>query len=285
MPPSILLARRSFLLSGLLAFFLSGCAAMATQKLADNLSHAMLNQEDPVTVRAGAPAYLLLIDSLIDEEPENQGLLMSGARLYGAYAGGLVEDGERAKRLTQKSRDYARRALCGSLPRVCELETLPYDPFASYIAAIDADSLELLYTYGISWAGWIQARSGDWSALADLPKVEAVLERVVAMDPGHDRGRAHLFLGVMRTQVPPAMGGTPERGQAHFEEAIRLSDGRDLMAKVEYARHYARLVFNRELHDRLLNEVLAADPLEPDLTLSNILAQEQARQLLQDDYF
>ncbi len=281
----MLRSRNLFLLFSLLATLLSGCASMATQRLADNLSHAMLNQEDPATVRAGAPAYLLLIDSLIEEDPEDQGLLTAGARLYGAYAGGLVEDGERAKRLTQKSRDYARRALCDPLPRVCDLETLPYDRFASYIAAIDGDRLELLYSYGISWAGWIQARSGDWSALADLPKVEAVLERVVALDPGHDRGRAHLFLGVMRTQIPPAMGGTPERGQAHFEAAIRFSDGRDLMAKVEYARHYARLVFNRELHDRLLNEVLAADPLEPDLTLSNVLAQEQARQLLQDDYF
>jgi hypothetical protein len=258
---------------------------MATQRMADNLSHAMLNQDDPATVRTGAPAYLLLIDSLIEENPQDRDLLIAGARLYGAYAGGLVANGERAKRLTQKSRDYARRAMCGARQQMCELEKLPFEEFAAYVAKIDSSELKTLYAYGTSWAGWIQARSGDWSALADLPKVEAVLERVVAIDPGHDRGRAHLFLGVMRTQLPPALGGKPERGRAHFDQALKYSDGRDLMAKVEYARRYARLVFNRELHDRLLQEVLAADPREPDLTLSNVLAQEQARELLQEEYF
>jgi TRAP transporter T-component len=39
-------------------------------------------------------------------------------------------------------------------------------------------------------------------------------------------------------------------------------------------------VYDRDLHDRLLNEVIAADPVAQDLTLSNILAQQQARELL-----
>ena len=59
------------------------------------------------------------------------------------------------------------------------------------------------------------------------------------------------------------------------------------MAKVLYAERYARLLFDRELHDRLLVEVLAADAHSPGLTLSNTLAQEQARLLLEsgDEYF
>jgi hypothetical protein len=59
------------------------------------------------------------------------------------------------------------------------------------------------------------------------------------------------------------------------------------MAKVLYARQYARLVFDRPLHDRLLNEVVAADPEAPGLTLGNTLAQEQALLLLAsaDEYF
>jgi hypothetical protein len=41
------------------------------------------------------------------------------------------------------------------------------------------------------------------------------------------------------------------------------------------------------LHDRLLNEVLAADPYQDGYTLSNVLAQEQAREMLAqaDEYF
>jgi hypothetical protein len=91
----------------------------------------------------------------------------------------------------------------------------------------------------------------------------------------------------MRSQLPPALGGKPELGRAQFEQAIAISNNRDLMAKVEYARNYARLVFDQELHDRLLNEVLQASPEEPGLTLSNVLAQQQARRLLDSskDYF
>lgn len=70
---------------------------MATDRLAANLSNAMLNQTDPEIVRSGAPAYLLLLDSLIEEDPDDQSLLYAGARLYSAYAGGLVTDPNRQK--------------------------------------------------------------------------------------------------------------------------------------------------------------------------------------------
>jgi hypothetical protein len=41
------------------------------------------------------------------------------------------------------------------------------------------------------------------------------------------------------------------------------------------------------LHDALLNSVLAADPVAPNLTLINTLAQERAKQLMMEsnDYF
>ena len=105
------------------------------------------------------------------------------------------------------------------------------------------------------------------------------------METAHDcnarwyLGYAHLSLGeiALRTNL--------EEAAPHFEEAIAYSHGRDLMAKVEYARHYARLVFDQSLHDRLLKEVLRADPLAEGLTLSNVMAQQQAKKLLKDDYF
>lgn len=262
-----------------------GCAALATQRLADNLSSAMLNQNDPETVRVGAPAYLLLIDGLIEDSPDDPALLIAGARLYGAYAGGLVSDSGRRKRLSSKAREYASRAFCRVEAAVCDSVGEPHDHFASAVDQVADTRLESLYAFAVAWAGWIQARGDDWNALADLAKVEYLLQRVVDLDPGHDRGRAQLYLAVMRSQLPPALGGRPETGRVHFEQAIVYSDGRDLMAKVEFARNYSRLVFNRALHDRLLNEVLSADPEEPGLTLSNILAQQKARELLADDYF
>ena len=81
--------------------------------------------------------------------------------------------------------------------------------------------------------------------------------------------------------------GDPEAARVHFERAIEISGGRDLSMKVEYARGYARLLYERELHDRLLTEVVEADPNAPRLTLTNTIAQRDARLLLDsaDDYF
>ena len=271
------------LISGLL--LLSGCASMMTGRLAENLSNAMLNQTDPETVRAGAPAYLLFVDSLIADSPKDEGLLMAGSRLYGAYGGTLVTDPDRRKRLTAKALTYAENAFCPNNPKVCELKQGAFADLAQAVANIDMDQKEHLYVYATAWAGWIQARSDDWNAIADLPKAELLLQHLVTLDPTHENGRAQLYLAVIRSQLPPALGGKPEQGKRHFELAIDYSEGRDLIAKVEFARYYARLVFDQELHDRLLKEVLEADPDQPGLTLSNVIAQQRAKTLLTDEYF
>lgn len=260
---------------------LSGCAGLATERLAGGVSRAILDQDDPATVRDGAPAYLLLIDGLIADAAEDERLLIAGADLYGAYASVFVQDRERAVRLMAKARDYARRALCLRDAAICAALAGPYEGLVRALKAAKADVAPALYAYGAALAGTIQVQSGDWDALAELPKVEALMERVVALDERYQHGRAQLYLGVIRSQRPPALGGQPEAGRKHFERAIELSAGSDLIVQVEFARNYARLVFDRELHDTLLRQVLAADPHRAGLTLSNVLAQRQAQELLQ----
>ena len=105
--------------------------------------------------------------------------------------------------------------------------------------------------------------------------------------PTHDSGQAWTYLGVMNSLRPEAIGGKPAEGRRDFEKAIELSGGKNLYAKTLFAEFYARLMFDQELHDKLLNEVLATDPHSPGFTLINTLAQERARKLLESgkDYF
>ncbi len=269
---------------------MGGCASLAssaTNKLAGNLSTAVLNQDDPETVEAGMPSYLLMIDGMIEGDPQSETLLVTGSQMYGSYASTFVKDAERAKRLARKARDYSDRALCAHDARLCRLWEQPFENFAKSLGALRKEDVPVLYASGAAWAGWIQANSKDWNAVATLPKVKAAMLRVTELNEGYDHGRAHLYLGVIATLLPPALGGKPEEGKAQFERAIALSAGHDLMAKVEYARRYARITYDRPLHDRLLTEVLDADANVPDLTLSNTLAKRQARELLAsaDSYF
>ncbi len=273
-----------------LAMASGGCGAVissAATRVTGDLSHAILNHNDPETVRDGAPAYLLLVDGLIADAPEDQALLHAGAKLYTAYAEAFASERDRAKNLTERALDYALRAACLRLGGPCDFRSMDFDRFREILREASAADVEILYTLGAAWAGWIQARKDDWNAVAEIARVEALMERVASLDESHMHGGAHLYLGYLATLLPPALGGKPEVGRTHFQRAIELSGGRHLMAKVLLAGRYARLKFDRDLHDRLLREVTAADPRAPELTLSNTLAKERARALLEsaDEYF
>ncbi|HEU4664196.1 MAG TPA: TRAP transporter TatT component family protein, partial [Dokdonella sp.] len=270
---------RILFLAGLVA--LGGCAGIvnrASQRLADSLTAGVLEQDDVDLARDGIPAWLLLVDGVIQGDPRNTGALLAGSRLYGAYAGGFVDDPARAKRLSARSFDYAKRATCLMDAPLCDRIAAPFDAFQAQVAK--ARDAALLYGLASAWAGWIQANSEDWKAIADIPKVQALLDRVVAIAPTHAQGEPYMVLGVLATLRPASLGGKPEEGKADFEKALALSGGRNQMVRVLYAEHYARLVFDQALHDKLLEEAIAADPHAPGLTLINTLAQQRARKLL-----
>jgi hypothetical protein len=269
---------------------LPGCqllASSATTRLAEDVSAAVLDQDDPEIVRYGGPSYLIALDGLIEGSPHSETLLLAGARLYNAYASAFVTDRERVKRMMARARGYGERAMCLRNKPVCDAIPGTFDEFSAAMAGTRERDLPALYGFGAAWAGWVQAHADDWSAVAEIPKIEALMQRVVEIDEPYEDGGAHLYLGVLLTQRPASLGGKPEEARVHFERAVELSEGRNLMAKVLYAQQYARLMFDRPLHDRLLGEVVAADPEAPGLTLSNTLAQERARVLLADadDYF
>ncbi|WP_300615217.1 TRAP transporter TatT component family protein [Dokdonella sp.] len=269
---------------------LGGCATIvsnASRKFADNLTAGMLDQDDVTTARDGIPAWLILIDGLIQGDPQNVGMLVAGARLYGAYAGGFVDDAERATRLSARSFDYARRATCIQLPGLCKQLDQPFEGFQAEVARTGKSDVGVIYALASAWAGRIQTHTSDWTSIADIPKVQSLIERVVALEPGYQQGEPYMYLGVLATLRPASLGGKPEEGKALFEKALALSGGRNQMVRVLYAERYARLVFDQELHDRLLNEAIAADPHAPGLTLVNVLAQQRAKKLLESgkDFF
>lgn len=101
---------------------LTGCGAIvsrATDSAARSLTAAILNQDDPETVRDAAPAYLVLMDSVVQNSPDDADALGSAALLYAAYGATFVSDPERAKRLTGRARSYGERAVCAQRDDYC----------------------------------------------------------------------------------------------------------------------------------------------------------------------
>ena len=279
------------IVAGLVALLmLSGCSNLIssmTQSFAEDLSSAILNNPDLDMVRDGAPSYLILVDSLVARSPEDPFLLQQSSKLHAAYAAAFVVDEQRAKLLNAKAKSQALAAVCFGLRDACGLAERPFKAFDQWVEAQTVKSVPLMYDLAVSWASWVQANSEDFSAVADLARVKALMLKVSQLSPGYDDGGVYLYLGVLETLVPPAMGGKPEIGRRYFEQAIEVSRGTNLMAKVMFADQYARLVFERELHDQLLEEVMAAPVQADGLTLMNIVAKEQAQILLDtaDEYF
>jgi len=261
--------------------------ATAGSGLAGNLNTAIMNQDDPALVRDGAPAYLLMLDSFVEGAPENAAVLISAAQLYSAYGVVFVDDPVRSRKLTARGRSYGQRALCAADKDACGIWDLHYDEFVAQLNTLDMKELDALYTFGLSWIAYIQAHSDDWAALAKLPQAQATLKRVQEIDRSYEQATIEHYLAVLDTIRPPALGGDFESGLAHYERAMSLSGGYDLSIMVDFAKYYARTLYERSLHDQLLIEVLEADPVHRGYTLFNTLAQTEAQELLDsaDDYF
>lgn len=268
----------------------SGCASLvsnAASGLADNLTTAILNHDDPETARAGMPSYMLLMDSFVEGSPDDPAMLGAAANLYASYGAVFADDEQRAMRLTRRARDYASDAMCNSYAESCTWNDLSYDEFATSLAGLGESHADALYTYGFTLLAYIRAHSSDWNALAELPQAEAILNRYLELRGADATAAAHTYLGILQTLRSPSMGGKPEAARENFERAIAMTGGQDLSAKVEFARGYARTMYERELHDRLVDEVLDASPYAEGFTLLNVLAQEEALALKMsaDDYF
>ena len=271
------------------AFLAQGCASLVLPPMVGPVVKNLNRQTDLELVCEGAPSYLLLLDSLLVSDPDNARLLLHGTQAYTAYASLMPECGrpERAMVLGERARAYGLRLL-GTHKALAGAAQMPLAEFSEALQAVGSGEVEKLFWGGYGWATWIGFSKGAPAAVVDLPKVEELMLRVLALDEGFYHGGAHLFLGVYYGSRPVMLGGRPEVSRSHFEKALALGERRFLPTMVAYAEHYARQTFDRELYVRLLEEALAFDLAQaPDLTLPNVLAKRRAQKLLAqvDEFF
>ena len=277
-------------LAGLFFPLITGCASMVVDPLIDPLNHSLQRQTDLNLVREGAPTLLLMLDGLIAEHPDNRKLLLTATQGYSSYASTLYELGEveRAATLSIKARDYGIALLCLKPSFLQEIIHPQLESFAGCLVSFQKTNVPSLFWAGYGWATWIRFQDGAPAALADLPRVEQIMLRIIELDDTYYYGAAHIFLGYYYGSRPEMLGGNLEKSRSHFERALQIADRNFLLAQVSFAESYARLSFNRELFKDLLTEVLNhPQKNDSDLVTSNQLARNRARTLLAqiDDFF
>jgi hypothetical protein len=278
----------------LLALLVTGCtpkqAVVRTTALILPDAVAVMNAESDLEIaRTSAGANLKLAEALLRADPHNRELAAITAQGFAGYALAFVEgdDPVRAAALYRRGKDIGLAALARDRAIAAALDGSDAD-FAAAVQHIGQGSKDLLLWTAACWGKWVDLSRTDPAAIADLPRVEALWRRLLALDETYYYAAPHLFLGVFYGARSPILGGRPDEARAHFERAIALTGGKFLMTRLYFAQYYARQTMDRALFEEQLDLILRApDDLLPEMRLANTVAKERAAELLSriDEWF
>jgi len=274
---------------------LTGCS-ISFDSFSKSLSQSVRSSNDPETITQALPSYLILLDGLIEDNPDDEVLLNTSSKLLIAYVGLLearlesnpdISETERElieqqqKKLSDKALDRSAIAMCLHKQELCNLRNSSYVEFETKLKIASIEDIEYLYGLGSAWISWLQINAEDWNAIAQMPQIKLIMETVINIDENYEYAGGHMYLGVINSLLPVTMGGQPEKGKQHFENAIRLTEGKNLMAKVLYAQYYSRITYNEKLHTELIEDVLNSTEIQLSINLMNTLAKQKAEALKQ----
>jgi hypothetical protein len=134
--------------------------------------------------------------------------------------------------------------------------------------------------------------------IAMLPNVELIMNRIIEIDKGglpvdpegsYYEGKVNLAhaaqpyiaLGMIHSARGKAMGGDPDKAKAYFEEALKLTSDKFLLARTNMAVRVGMATNDRKFFHDQLKIVLETSPsVWPEQRLANEFAQRKARRYL-----
>ena len=282
----------------LLASLLGGCSIQhfVVNRAADALARGgdvYARDEDVPLVGAASPFGLKLMESLLAEAPQHQGLLLALARGYTQYSYAYVENPadqleehdvagayaarHRAGRLYLRARDYGLRSLAVTHPDFAT--ALRHDPQAA-LKAVRREEVAKLYWTATAWGAAISLNKDDATLVADLPSVLALAARALELDEAFDQGALHtLYISLIMSGTGPEAQRIAE-ARRHFDRAMRLTDAQMVAPLVTYAESVCVPTADRAGFEQLLDQALRIDPaVHPQWTLANSLFQQRAQWL------
>jgi tetratricopeptide (TPR) repeat protein len=277
--------------------------APSTAKMFKRASPAIEQHWDYELVGDAMPASIVQLEGVHRIIPEDENILENLVRVYVSYTFGWLEDeieqvelegdyekaeamSYRARLLYQRARDlgiyWIERSNDGLTDKMAE--GLP--AFEQWLAdefTKEKHAPKLLWT-GYAWGSMINQAKDDMSAVADLPYAVAMVQRAVELDPTYFNAAGLTFLGVAEAM---GMSSDLDKAKGYFEKALELTEGNVLVVQLNYAKAYAVKAQDRELFEKLLRQVIAAEDLKPEARLANMIAKRRAARYLDhiDVYF
>jgi len=252
------------------------------------------SDEDPELVKAAVPFSLKLMESLLNENPRHEGLLLASATGFTQYGYAFVqEDADemedkdlaaaeemrgRARRLYLRARNYGLRGL---EVRHKGFEKALRANAKTAVSAANAKDVPLLYWTAISWAAAISLSKDNPDLIAELPCVEAMMNRALALNEAFDYGAIHVYFITYEMSRSGGTGDPATRSRQHFERALALSGGQQAGPMVSFAEAVCVQKQDLKEFETLLHQALAINPdLKPEWRLANLVMQRRAKWLL-----
>ena len=271
------------------AFLFEGCiqtiALYSMGGILDNGFASFNEESDLQLAHESLGSNLKLIEAMINSDPENERFLLFAAQGYNSYALAFCEDDsvERARVFYLRAKEYGMRILVKN-EKFKKAMNGDITAFREAVKTFSKDDVPALFWTAFSWGSYINITRTDVAGLADLSKVQALIEFVAEKDPAFYHGGAYLFLGVIEGTTPRSIGGNPDKAKEYFEKALAINGGKFLMTQLYYARVYAVNTQDQPLFESLLKQVedTSIDDV-PEIRLANVIAKQKARRLLSQE--
>ena len=293
------ISRTLWLTTLCLAMLGAGCSVkrLAVNKVGDALAGSgttFASDDDPELIKAAVPFSLKLMESLLAESPRHEGLLLATSRGFTQYAYAFVqEDADetedkdlaaaeemrgRARRLYLRARNYGLRGLD---VRHKGFEKALRANAKKAVTVTTVKDVPLLYWTAVSWAAAISLSKDRPDLIGEMPFVEAMMERALALDEAFDYGALHTYFITYEMSRSGGTGDPAVRSRQHFERALALSSGQQAGPMVSFAEAVCVQKQDLKEFESLLKQALAINPdAKPEWRLANLVMQRRAKWLL-----
>jgi hypothetical protein len=278
----IIVMKKLTIISIFCLFILSGCiqkiAIGSMGGIMDN-GFAVLNEEQDLGIADKSIASdLKLLEAVMKSDPDNDHFRLLASEGYSSYALGFVEDDSvaRARILYLRAKEFGMSILRKNRA-FAEAEDKNTLEFQQALQTFSNSDVPAIFWSAIGWGSYASLSLTDPVAIADLAKIEAMMQFVVQHDPSYFYGGAHFFLGTLYGTRPKMLGGDSAISRKHFEDCLAINGGKFLMTYVYFARSFAVQYQDKDLFEQCLARVDTTSlDILPEARLSNAIAKKKA---------
>jgi predicted anti-sigma-YlaC factor YlaD len=257
-------------------------------------SSVFTGDNDPKLVGDAIPFAIKMYESLLDQNPEHEGLILMTGSLFVMYANAFVQgpadmlpieayaeketERLRAKNLYLRGANILAKGLELKYSGISDTTE---DQLSTYLPKLETEDVALIYWYVAANLSAYAINPFDLALGRKLPQWKMLIDRAYELDPNFNAGAIDDFYVLFYSSVPLAMGGNVALAEEHFLKALEKSNGLSAGPYVSVASSICVATQDYPRFKEYLNKALAIDvDADPNNRLVNIISQRKAEYLL-----